>query len=95
MSEDSKPAEKPKRLMRCMKSHADRFLRSIATAIVSGIVCLFVAFLVLTHLGEKYHGSYEYYGKYPALFWIPGVVGFLLPSLLAWVIRKVRCRKDE
>ena len=74
-----------------------RFPGSIVTAIVSGLVCLFVASAILAHLGETYHGSYEYYGEYigPAPFLIPGIVGFFLPSPVAWILRKAGWRKEQ
>jgi len=73
-----------------------RFLGSIATAIVSGLVCLYVGVSILMHLGSTYHDSYDYYTlKYPVLFFAPGIVGFFLPSLVAWILRRVGWRKEE
>jgi hypothetical protein len=67
----------------------------IVTAIVSGVGCLFVAVFVLMCLGTKCYDNYEYYGQYPALYLTPGLVGLFLPSMLAWVVRKVRKQKES
>lgn len=69
---------------------AVKFLRNTTAAIVSGLAFLFVAIAVLMQIGTKYHGNYEYYGSYPALYVIPGLLGLFFPSMLAWVFRKMR-----
>lgn len=67
-----------------------RILRSTITAIVSGLAFFFVAIFVIMCLGTDRHGNYEYYGNYPALYVIPGLFGFFLPTMLARVFRKMR-----
>ncbi len=67
-----------------------RVLRSTITALVSGLAFFFGAIFVLMGLGTKYHGNYEYYGSYPALYVIPGLVGLFFPTTLAWVFRTTR-----
>ena len=74
---------------------AVRFLRSTVTAIVSGLAFFFGAIFLLMCLGTERHGNYEYYGQYPALYVIPGLVGLYFPSVVAWVVRKVRRQKDK
>lgn len=74
---------------------AVRFIRHVVAAIVSGLVFFFGAIFVLMCLGTERHGNYEYYGSYPALYVTPGLVGFFLPSLLVWVLRKVKSQKDK
>ena len=66
------------------------FLRNTTTAIVSGLAFFFGAIFLLMCLGTERHGNYEYYGQYPALYVIPGLVGLRFPRVLAWVIRKVK-----
>ena len=63
-------------------------LKSPVTALVSALLCFVTALLLLTELGIRWHDNYEYYGKYPALFLLPPIVGAFLPRLLAWMIRR-------
>ena len=72
-----------------------RLLRGVITAIVSGLAFLFGAIFVLMCLGTERHGNYEYYGNYPALYLIPGLLGLCFPSILAWVVRKMSPHKDK
>ena len=65
-----------------------RFLGSIVTAIVSGLVFLAISVFILMSIGLSRHGNYEYYGNYPALYLVPALFGFFLPSLLAWLLRR-------
>lgn len=58
--------------------------RTFVSATVSGIVCFFAAVVILTLLGLEGHDAH------PALYTIPGLVGLFIPSLLVWVLRKVR-----
>ena len=58
--------------------------RTFVSAAVSGIVCFFAAVVILTLLGLEGHDAH------PALYTIPGLVGLFIPSLLVWVLRKVR-----
>ena len=74
---------------------AVRFLRNTTTAIVSGLVFFFGAIFFLMCLGTERHGNYEYYGSYPVLYVVPGLFGLLFPSMLAWVIRKMKSHKDK
>ncbi|MHB0958210.1 MAG: hypothetical protein ACYC0X_12080 [Pirellulaceae bacterium] len=67
-----------------------RFLRSIVTAIVTGLVFFFGSIYILMTIGLKRHGNYEYYGSYWALYTVPGIVGFVLPSVVAWILRRRR-----
>ena len=62
-------------------------------SIVSGIVCLFGSIIVLMGLGTQQYDNYEYYGKYPALYVIPGLVGLFLPPLLVLIVHKMKGRK--
>ena len=72
-----------------------KLLKSPATALVSAILCFVLALLLLTELGIRWHDNYEYYGKYPALFLLPPVMGLFLPWLLAWSLRKRKSHKDS
>lgn len=49
---------------------------------ISGVICLIVSVYMLVELGLNLHGDYEYYGRYPALFVTPAVVGFFAPLLI-------------
>lgn len=64
--------------------------RQIPGSILCGVICVGIAVVILMQLGIKWHGNYEYYGRYPALYLIPGVIGFFLPPLVRWWIK---CRK--
>ena len=65
-----------------------RFLRSPVTAIVSGLVFFFGSIFILMQIGLSRYDNYEYYGQYPALYVVPGLVGLFLPALLAWILRR-------
>ena len=65
----------------------------VIASIVSGIAFLFGSFIVLMVLGTQQYDNYEYYGKYPALYVIPGLIGLLLPPLFVWSFRKMRSQK--
>lgn len=55
-----------------------------ASMAVGGAVTFFVTILVLTELGTRFHGNYEYYGRYPVLFLGPAALGFLAPGIVIW-----------
>jgi hypothetical protein len=71
-------------------THMQKFLRSIVTAIVSGLVFFLGSLFILTEIGLYRYDNYEYYGKYWALCVIAGLVGFFLPSILAWLLVRSR-----
>ena len=57
----------------------------LVAMVVSGIVTFFVTALILTKLGTKFHGDYDYYPvQYPVLLWGPVVIGFLAAGVLVW-----------
>ena len=66
------------------------FLRSTVTAIVSGLVFFLGSIFVLMQVGLSRFDNYEYYGQYPALYVVPGLVGPFLPSIVAWLLRRSR-----
>jgi len=70
-----------------------KFLRSSNTAILFAVLCFFGAIIVLMQLGLARHDNYEYYGNYPALYLVPPLVGYSLPSILAWIWRRGTQRK--
>lgn len=72
-----------------------KFLRSSVTAVVSGMVCFFGAIFILMQIGLSRFDNYEYYGQYPALYVVPGVVGLFLPALVAWLLRKTRDEQPD
>ena len=51
---------------------------------MSGVALMAVATISLMHLGLKQYDNYEYYGQYPALFFGPAVIGFMLPAGIVW-----------
>ena len=55
-------------------------VRMVSWAIVTFVVTLGV----LMQLGTSWHGSYEYYGKYPLTYPGPTAAAFLAPLILAW-----------
>ncbi len=65
-----------------------RFLRSSSTAILFAVMCFFGSIIFLMQLGLAQYDNYEFYGKYPALYLVPPLVGYFLPSLLAWALRR-------
>lgn len=70
-------------------------MKTIPASLLSAVICIGISIVVLMELGTKWHGNYEYYGQYPALYLIPGVVGFFLPPLFAWCIKKIRTGKGD
>ena len=60
-------------------------LRSIVTAFMSGLVFFLGSVFILMQVGISRHGNYEYYGKYWFLYVVPGVIGFVLPTIVAWL----------
>ena len=67
-----------------------KFLRSIVTAIVSSFLFFFGSIYILMEIGLSRHGNYEYYGRYFALYVVPGLFGLIFPTLLAWLMRKFK-----
>lgn len=69
---------------------------TLALMVVSGIVTLPVTFLILMSLGSARHdGNVEYYFyTFPALVWVPAVIGFLTPGVVVWYRLKRRTRKE-
>lgn len=65
-----------------------KLLRSSSTAILSAVLCLFGSIIFIMQLGSAQHDNYEYYGKYPALYLVPPLVGYFVPSLVAWGLRR-------
>ena len=65
-----------------------QFLRSSSTAILSAVLCFFGSIIFLMQLGLAKYDNYEHYGKYPALYLVPSLVGYFVPSLVAWVLRR-------
>jgi hypothetical protein len=64
---------------------------TLVSMVLCGAVTLLLTAVVLMNLGTRFHGNYEHYGiNYPALFWGPGILGFLAPAVLAWYL----CRRD-
>jgi hypothetical protein len=41
-------------------------------------------------IGLSRYDNYEYYGQYPALYVVPGLVGLFLPATVAWLLRRSR-----
>jgi hypothetical protein len=66
---------------------------TVVSMVVSGAVTLFVAILILTELGTKFHNNYEYYGQYPVLFWGPALIGFLAPGVVVWYLDRRGIKK--
>jgi hypothetical protein len=66
------------------------FLRIAVTAIVSGLVFFFGSIFILMEIGLSRYDNYEYFGQYPALYVVPGLVGLFLPSIVAWLLRRSR-----
>ena len=64
------------------------FLRSIVTAIVSGIVLFLGSVFILMEIGLSRFANYEYYGSNWPLYVIQGLVGLVLPSIVAWLLRQ-------
>ncbi len=61
--------------------------RHVPGSILCGVVCVGIAIVILMQLGIKWHGNYEYYGRYL----IPGVIGFFLPPIVRWC---VKCKRQ-
>jgi hypothetical protein len=67
-----------------------RFLRSSVTALVSGGLCFMVTIGFLMDLGLRRHDNYEYYGGCWWAYCGAGVIGWFVPSMLAWILRRTR-----
>ena len=65
-----------------------KWIAAIFISIVSGLLCFFGSLIFLTNLGLERFGNYEYYGQYPLLFCVPGVVGFAIPLVVTWAWEK-------
>ncbi len=65
-----------------------KFLRSIVTAIVCGIVFFLGSIFALMQIGLSRYDNYEYYGQYPVLYVVPGLIGLILPATVTWLLRK-------
>lgn len=79
-----------------MRHHpVQKFLRSSVTAVVSGVVFFFGTIFILMEIGLARYDNYEYYGHYPALYVIPGLVGLFLPALVAWLLRRSRDEQSD
>ena len=64
-----------------------KYIGLIATMVVSGIITFLLTVYILMDLGSRYHGNYEYYGQqFGVLTWVPVVIGFLAPGLLAGLL---------
>jgi hypothetical protein len=66
-----------------------KFLHGIATAIVSivfGIVFFYGAIFALMQIGLSRYDNYEYYGQYPVLYVVPGLIGLILPATVMWLL---------
>jgi hypothetical protein len=61
-----------------------KWIAAILISIVSGLLCFFGSLFFLTNLGLERYDNYEYYGQYPLLFCVPGVVGFAIPLVVTW-----------
>jgi CDP-diglyceride synthetase len=54
---------------------------------VNGLLWLGLSVFLLMAQGLERHGNYEYYGNYPVLYLVPGILGLLIPALLLWLVR--------
>jgi hypothetical protein len=66
---------------------------TLVLMVVSGVVAYATALMIMMELGTKVHGNYEYYGYtygYLALILLYGLgaIGFLLPGVVVWCLRK-------
>ena len=59
-------------------------------SIVCGVVFFAGAIFCLMHVGLYYHANYEYYGEFPALYVIPGLIGLCLPMCVSRLQRSRR-----
>ena len=75
----------------------ENVVKLLALMLVSGVITFFVSIYILMDLGARYHGSYEYYGRqYGILTWVPVLIGFLAPALIAglfWLLKKRRNKR--
>lgn len=73
-----------------------KIVGTLAWMVVSGIVTLPVTIMSLIGLGFALHdGNREYYFyTFPALLWVPPVIGFLTPGVVVWYRLKRRTRKE-
>ncbi len=72
-----------------------KLLGTLALMVASGIVTLAVAVVILMIVGLRLYDNYEYYGKYPALFFGPAAIGFLTPGVVVWYLHKRGTRKGR
>ena len=70
-----------------------KILGTLALMVTSGMVALAAAIFILMDLGSRLHDNYEYYGKYPALFFGPAAIAFLAPGVVVWYLHKRGTRK--
>jgi hypothetical protein len=70
-------------------------LGTLVLMVASGIVTLVVAIFFFAGLGLRLHDNYEYYGKYPLLFFGPAAIGFLAPGVVVWYLHKRGTRKGR
>ena len=55
--------------------------------VVSGIVTFLASVYIMMDMGARYYGNYEYYGReYGALTWVPVIIGFLAPGVIAGLL---------
>ena len=71
-----------------------KFLRSPVTALACGLVFFLRSIFVLMEIGLSRYDNYEYYGQYPALYVVPGIIGLCLPAVLAWLLRETKDTPD-
>ena len=72
-----------------------RFLRSSVTALVSGGLCFLFAIGFLMEQGLKRHGNYEYYGGCWWAYCGAGVIGWFIPTILAWILSSLSTNRDS
>jgi hypothetical protein len=41
-------------------------------------------------IGLSRYDNYEYYGQYPSLYVIPGLIGLFVPATVALLLRKAK-----
>ena len=66
----------------------------LIASVASGMVFFCGSIMVLMPLGSRHHHNYEYYGQYPVLYVTPGLIGFFLPMLLVWLVRKAKSKEE-
>jgi len=70
------------------------FLRSIVTAVVFGFLSFLGSISILMQIGLSRYDNYEYYGNLWPLYVVPGLVGFVFPSIVAWLLRRSKDNED-